>query len=162
MTMDWRAAIAASVLVGLGSGVVCAKEFGARLAAVPTAGAFPDVADAKPLPVGAAAFPDVGPARRGGAGDPAKELLASNPYESQLAPYRAALNIDGVTPLLEDPYEDARRFANPYENTVGIANPYVDSLRESEMRKQARLDNPYTKQLREDFETLENPYTRRR
>ena len=156
--MDWRAAIAVSVLVGLGSGVVCAKEFGARRAAAPDV-ATATATDAKPLPVGAATFPDVASARRGRPADP---LLASNPYEALLAPYRAALDIDGEHPLLEDPYEETRRFVNPYENTVGVANPYVDALRESEMRRQARLDNPYTKQLREDFVNLENPYSRRR
>lgn len=160
MTMDWRAALAISVLVGLGSGVVCAKEYGARHSATPVA-AFPTTTDTG-VPVGAATFPDVAPARGKAPADPARELLASNPYEAQLAPYRAALNVDGDHPLLEDPYEDTRRFVNPYENTVGIANPYVDALRESEMRRQARLENPYSKQLREDAVNLENPYTRRR
>ena len=161
MTMDWRAALAVSVLVGLGSGVVFAKEFGGRRMANSVA-ALPDATNAESPPVGVAAFPDVTPARHGAPGDPALALLESNPYEAQLAPYRTALNVDGDHPLLEEPYEDAKRFANPYENTVGIANPYVDALRESEMGKQARLQNPYTKQLREDFVNLENPYTRRR
>lgn len=157
--MDWRAALAISVLVGLGSGVVCAKEYGARHSATSVA-AFPTTTDTA-VPVGVAAFPDVAPRGKAPA-DPARELLASNPYEAQLAPYRAALNLDGEHPLLEDPYEDARRFANPYENTVGLANPYVDALRESELRRQARLDNPYTKQLRDDAVNLDNPYTHRR
>jgi hypothetical protein len=161
MTMDWRAALAVSVLVGLGSGVVCAKEFGVRQFAAPVA-AVPTVTGAEPLPVGVSAFPDDKAGGRTAAHDPALELLASNPYESRLAPYRAALDIDGEHPLLEDPYEDTRRFVNPYENTVGIANPYVDTLRDRAIGRQARLDNPYTKQLREDFVNLENPYARHR
>jgi hypothetical protein len=159
--MDWRVATAVSVLVGLGSGVVCAKEFGARLPATPV-GAHPGASDTMPMPVGVAAFPDVSEARHGMPRDPTSELLAANPYEAQLAPYRSALDIDGEHPLLEDPYEDTKRFVNPYENSVGIANPYVDALRESEMRRQARLDNPYTKQLRDNAVNLENPYSRGR
>jgi hypothetical protein len=159
--MDWRAAIAASIVVGFASGVVCAKEFGSRKLGAPMA-LFPDVTETQPSPVGVATFPDVKPARQTTIPrDPIIELLASNPYEAQLAPYRAALAIAGDHPLLEDPYEDARRFANPYENTVGIANPYVDALRESEFAKQARLENPYSKQLRDDFVNLDNPYARR-
>jgi hypothetical protein len=159
--MDWRAALAVSVLVGLGSGVVCAKEFGVRQFAAPVA-AVPTDTGAEPLPVGAAAFPEDKAGGRTTARDPATELLASNPYEARLAPYRTALDIDGDHPLLEDPYEDAKRFVNPYENSVGIANPYVDALRNRALARQARLDNPYTKQLREDFVNLENPYVRQR
>lgn len=159
--MDWRAALAVSVLVGLGSGVVCAKEFGVRQFATPVA-AVPTATGADPMPVGGASFPDVAQRARTGATDPALELLATNPYEARLAPYKAALDIDGDHPLLEDPYEDTKRFVNPYENSVGIANPYVDTLRDRAIGRQARLDNPYTKQLREDFVNLENPYARRR
>jgi hypothetical protein len=159
--MDWRAALAVSVLVGLGSGVVCAKEFGVRQFAAPLA-AVPTSTDAEPIPVGAATFPDMAQRGRAGAADPALDLLATNPYEARLAPYRTALDVDGDHPLLEDPYEDTKRFVNPYENSVGIANPYVDALRDRAIGRQARLDNPYTKQLREDFVNLDNPYTRRR
>ncbi len=161
MTMDWRAALAVTVVVGFASGVVCAKEFGSGRFAAPLA-AVPNAIAPRTVPVGAASFPDVAFAARGAARDPASDLLASNPYEAELAPYRTALNVEGDHPLLEDPYEDARRFANPYENTVGVANPYVDALRESEMRKQARLENPYTTQLRDEAALLQNPYARRR
>lgn len=159
--MDWRISVSAAVLVGLGSGVVCAKEYRAFREAIP-APAAPAVGQ----PVQAAnvaSFPDVQPAHGAKPTDPAFELLASNPYEAQLDAYRSALTLHGENPLLEDPYSDAMRFANPYEHGVGIANPYVDALRESELRRQASLENPYTKRLRGAADVnLENPYSRRR
>jgi hypothetical protein len=113
------------------------------------------------LPVGTATFPETDSARRPGPNDHALELLASNPYTAQLNGYKTALTVDGENPLLEDPYADTMRFTNPYENTVGVANPYVDALRESELRRQATLSNPYTRELRDRAVDLENPYTER-
>lgn len=152
-------AITIGALVGLVSGLVCAKGYTAFRPAEsdPARATSPEKTGVSldSIPVD----PPEGAARR----DPALELLASNPYEAQLKDYRSALDVDGEHPLLEDPYEDAKRFANPYENSVGIANPYVDAQRESEMRLSARLVNPYTKQLRESVAlNLENPYARRR
>lgn len=88
------------------------------------------------------------PAERPGHRDPALELLASNPYEHQLDAYRAALDLDGEHPLLDDPYSEARLLANPYENWVGLANPYVDAIRNVDGQVQARLDNPDNERLR--------------
>lgn len=158
--MDWRATVAASVLVGLGSGVVFAKEVDALRATTSVAASSNGVSAATTTHSSSASFPDVAPARRAPA-DPALELLASNPYAAQLAGYKTALNLDGEHPLLEDPYAETMLFTNPYERTVGIANPYVDAIRKVDGREQARLDNPYTERLHAAASVnLDNPYSR--
>ncbi len=160
--MDWRVTVAASVLVGLGSGVVFAKEIDALRATTSVAAVPAATSAATTTRASSASFPDVAPARHRPS-DPALELLASNPYEAQLAGYRTALNLDGDHPLLEDPYAETMLFTTPYERTVGIANPYVDAIRKVDGREQARLDNPYTERLRAGASVnLDNPYSRRR
>jgi hypothetical protein len=157
--MRWQTTVAVSVLVGLGSGIVCAKEYEAYRATTSVAaltGALPPVATRL-----SSTSTNAKSARPAQASDPVLDLLASNPYEGQLEAYRRALDVDSDSPLLDNPYADAMVFVNPYENTVGIANPYVDALRESEMRVQANLAaNPYTERLRHDTNVnLDNPYS---
>jgi len=160
--MDWRATVAVSVVVGLGTGVAFAKEYDALRATTKVAVSANGASAAATIRTNEASFPDVARARRGPA-DPAFELLASNPYEAVLAGYKTALNLDGEHPFLEDPYSETMLFTNPYERSLGIANPYVDAIRKVDGREQARLDNPYTERLRDAASVnLDNPYSRRR
>jgi hypothetical protein len=146
--MDWRAAVAVGMLIGMGSGVVFAKEYQAlrATASVATSAPAAPTPATGPLPVGTASFPNVGVAPPPGPNDPAMELLAQNPYTARLNGYKAALTVDGEHPLLEDPYTETMRFTNPYENTVGVANPYVDALREAQ--QQAKLEKPPSRSRR--------------
>ena len=160
--MRWQATTSVCVLVGLasGAGAVWAKEY--RTSRLTTSVAkFPTTATSDE-PTGSGSARDAAPGRRNGPADPALELLASNPYERQLEGYKTALNLYGESPLLDDPYSDTLRLTNPYENGLGMANPYVDALRDSEVKRQASLNNPYTAQLRDESVNLENPYARRR
>lgn len=77
---------------------------------------FPDVT---PGPPPSATFKDVKPVP---APDPSLELLATNPYEAQLAAAQAARNLYGDE--MANPYADELSLANPYSDEIHLQNPY--------------------------------------
>jgi hypothetical protein len=93
---------------------------------------FPDVT---PGPPPEARFQDVKPAAPP---DPSLELLATNPYEAQLAAALAAQNLYGDE--LKNPYIDELRFANPYTDELRLQNPYA---RRPSLATGVGLMNPY-------------------
>jgi len=78
--------------------------------------AFPDVT---PGPPPVASFQDEKPPPPP---DPSLELLATNPYERQVAAALAAQNLYGDDG--SNPYADELRLANPYTDELRFQNPY--------------------------------------
>ena len=78
---------------------------------------FPDVT---PGPPPSASFVDEKPPPPP---DRSLELLATNPYEAQLAAALAARNLYGDD--MANPYVDEIRFANPYTDELRLQNPYA-------------------------------------
>jgi hypothetical protein len=89
---------------------------------------FPDVT---PGPPPSASFEEVKPPPPP---DPSLELLATNPYESQLSAALAARNLYGDD--VADPYADELRLANPYTDELRMFNPYS--------RPSIAIANPYS------------------
>jgi hypothetical protein len=101
---------------------------------------FPDVT---PGPPPAASFQDVKPPPPP---DPSLELLASNPYDAQLAAALAAQNLYGDE--LANPYVEEARLANPYTDELRFQNPYAQPALAKREAPNVALSNPYSALLR--------------
>lgn len=134
-----RAGLLVALAAVLGAGRAAAVQHptlgqAARTAAVAV---FPDVT---PGPPRSAAFPD---AESRTAPDSSLELLATNPYEADLAAALARQNLYGGD--LSNPYSDEVHLANPYTDELRLTNPYSGRLELAEREiADLSLTNPYS------------------